>query len=178
MSGAYDTAVIYFLEENDAAFVSGLQTVLADGVVRGEPPHFTLLYLGKVAARQFEDVAAALESKSWPALDARVSGVGAFSSPERLIAHLEIAATPALIDAHRHAYAACEREPWFAPGPWSRDGWRPHITIFAGRIAPDVKDQRLQRAIGRVMPLRRAALVAAMPGAGPAIIRELKVETE
>lgn len=178
MSGAYDTAVIYILEENDAAFVSGLQTVVADGAaIRGEPPHFTLLYLGKVADEQLQDVAAVLEPRTWPALDARVSGVGAFTSQEHLIAHLEIEATPTLVAAHREAYAACEREPWFAPGPWSGTGWRPHITIFAGPIAPDAKDRRLQRAVGRVMPLRRAAVVADMPG-GPMILSELKVETE
>ena len=175
--GAYDAAVVYPLTDADACVVRSLRALLATGVPpRDEPPHLTLLYLGRVAGSQLLDVAAALAPLMWPLLDVRVSGVGVFTPPGRVVAYLGIEAGQELVAAHQRAYDACARQPWFAPGPWAGDRWRPHITIVERSDAFAVDDPHLQQAIGRMMPLRRAALVAQR--LDPFVICDLTMETE
>jgi len=116
----------------------------------GDQLHLTLRFIGEVAPREAEDIAAALASVSHPAPEIALAGVGAFDRKGHVhTLWAGIAADERLLALHKRvdrALVHCGRPP-------ETRAYKPHITLA-----------RFGRGAGPVEPfLVRAAALASAP---------------
>lgn len=139
---AYLSALVLVPSANVLAAVDAVRRAhrIDDAVV--DPPHVTLLFLGRPPGRLLLELHAALHAASTVRPRAETAGMAVFRSNGLVTnIHLRLAPNPALEQAHGMLLDTARKFAWFAPGPFAGASYLPHISIY-DRISLDPAEAR------------------------------------
>jgi 2'-5' RNA ligase len=128
---SYLCALVLVPSEEVCALVRAARLNCPVAQAAADPPHVTLLFLGRIQGAQAVQLQTALHKAGTLRFETETDGLGVFSRAD-VVNNLHVRLKPhrELADAHRTLLKHARQFEWFCPGHYVESFYTPHISIY------------------------------------------------